>query len=103
MQKKLLIALAAALLAACQNASLTGDSYSRTQARQMQTVLEGTIVSVRHVKIDGSQTTGAGTVAGAALGGVAGGAVGKGYGSVAAAVVGAVAGGFIGNAIEEGV
>ena len=100
MKKVLFICVAAALLAACETTSLTGDSYNRTQARQMQTVLEGTVISVRAVKIDGSQT-GAGSLAGVAVGGVAGGAIGRGYGSVAAAVAGAVAGGLIGNAVEE--
>lgn len=100
MKKVLFICAAAALLAACETTSLTGDAYSRTQTRQMQTVLEGTVLSIRAVKIDGTQT-GTGTLTGAAVGGVAGGAVGRGYGSVAAAVAGAVAGGLIGNALEE--
>lgn len=100
MKKVFIVCTVAAFLVACETASLTGDSYSRTQARQMQTVLEGTVVSVRAVKIDGTQT-GAGSLAGAALGGVAGGAIGHGYGSIAAGVAGAVAGGLIGNAVEE--
>lgn len=100
MKKVLLICTAAALLAGCETTSLSGDSYARTQTRQMQTVLEGTLISVRAVKISGTQT-GTGVLAGAALGGVAGGGVGRGYGSVAAAVVGAVAGGVIGNTVEE--
>lgn len=87
-------------LAGCQS-SLSGDSYSRDEARAVQTVRLGTIESLRPVKIEGTKTPiGAGT--GAVVGGVAGSSVGGGRGSAVAAVIGAVAGGLLGAATEEG-
>jgi outer membrane lipoprotein SlyB len=87
-------------LAGCQS-SLTGDSYSRDEARTVQTVRMGTIESLRPVKIEGSKTP-IGAGAGAVIGGVGGSAVGGGKGSIVMAVVGAVAGGLLGAASEEG-
>ncbi|WP_397451727.1 glycine zipper 2TM domain-containing protein [Pseudomonas sp. NA-150] len=81
--------------------SLTGDSYSRDEARQVQTVRLGTIESLRPVKIEGTKTP-IGAGAGAVVGGVAGSAVGGGKGSIITAVIGAVAGGLLGSAAEEG-
>ena len=42
----------AMLLTGCQS-SLTGDSYSRDEARRVQTIRMGTIESLRPVKIEG--------------------------------------------------
>jgi outer membrane lipoprotein SlyB len=88
------------LLGGCAS-SLTGDSYSRDEARRVQTVRMGTIESLRPVKIEGTKTP-IGGGAGAIVGGVAGSAVGGGRGSIVAAVIGAVAGGLAGSAAEEG-
>ncbi len=82
--------------------SLTGDSYSRDEARAVQTVRMGTIESLRPVKIEGTKTP-IGAGAGAVIGGVGGSAVGGGRGSVVAAVIGAVAGGMLGAMTEEGI
>ena len=51
----LLITSLAAMLAlgGCQS-SLTGDTYSRDEARAVQTVRMGTIESLRPVKIEGT-------------------------------------------------
>ena len=68
------------LLGGCAS-SLTGDSYSRDEARRVQSVRMGTIESLRPVKIEGTKTP---------IGGAAG------------AVIGAVAGGLLGSATEEG-
>ncbi len=87
-------------LTGCQS-SLTGDSYSRDEARAVQTVRMGTIESLRPVKIEGSKTP-IGAGAGAVIGGVGGSSVGGGKGSIVMAVVGAVAGGLLGAATEEG-
>ena len=65
--------------------NLTGDSYSRDEARTVQTVRMGTIESLRPVKIEGTKTP-----------------IGGGRGSIVAAVIGAVAGGLLGSATEEG-
>ncbi|MDY7561578.1 glycine zipper 2TM domain-containing protein [Pseudomonas sp. 10B1] len=81
--------------------SLTGDSYSRDEARTVQTVRMGTIDSLRPVKIEGTKTP-IGAGAGAVVGGVAGSAIGGGRGSIITAVIGAVAGGLLGSATEEG-
>ena len=83
------------------SSSLTGDSYSRDEARTVQTVRMGTIESLRPVKIEGTKTP-IGAGAGAVVGGVAGSAVGGGRGSIITAVIGAVAGGMLGAASEEG-
>lgn len=81
--------------------SLTGDTYSRDEARKVQTVRLGTIEMLRPVKIEGTKTP-IGAGAGAVIGGVAGSGVGGGRGSAVAAVIGAVAGGLLGAAAEEG-
>ncbi|UYP29268.1 hypothetical protein OEG79_14505 [Pseudomonas sp. Z8(2022)] len=98
----LLITSLAALLAlgGCQS-SLTGDTYSRDEARAVQTVRMGTIESLRPVKIEGTKTP-IGAGAGAVIGGVGGSGLGGGRGSAVMAVVGAVAGGLLGAAAEEG-
>ncbi|BBT15458.1 glycine zipper 2TM domain-containing protein [Metapseudomonas otitidis] len=104
MRKSVLLAASfasmAMVLSGCQS-SLTGDTYSRAEARQVQTVRMGTIESLRPVKIEGTKTP-IGAGAGAVVGGVGGSAIGGGRGSVVAAVIGAVAGGLLGAATEEG-
>ncbi|WP_372876026.1 glycine zipper domain-containing protein [Pseudomonas sp.] len=90
----------ALILGGCAS-SLTGDTYTRDEARVVQTVRMGTIESLRPVKIEGTRTP-IGAGAGAVVGGVAGSGVGGGRGSAVAAVIGAVAGGLIGAATEEG-
>ncbi|MWV13106.1 glycine zipper 2TM domain-containing protein [Pseudomonas sp. R-28-1W-6] len=81
--------------------NLSGDSYSRDEARKVQTVRMGTIESLRPVKIEGTKTP-IGAGAGAVAGGVAASGIGDGRGSVVAAVIGAVAGGLLGSMTEEG-
>ena len=81
--------------------SLTGDTYSRDEARAVQTVRYGTIESLRPVKIEGTKTP-IGAGAGAVVGGIGGSTVGGGRGSAVMAVIGAVAGGLLGAAAEEG-
>lgn len=81
---------------------LTGETYSRDQARAPQTVRMGTVESVRPVQIEGTKTI-IGPAAGAAVGGIAGSGVGGGRGSMIASVVGALAGGMAGAAAEEGI
>ncbi len=88
------------LLAGCQS-TLTGDYYSRDDARRIQTVQYGSVESTRPVVIEGTKTP-VGTIAGGAVGGIAGSAVGGGKGSAVAAVIGVVAGGVAGAAAEEG-
>lgn len=94
-----LVACSAALTGCASN--LGGDTYSRAEARTVQTVRMGTIESLRPVRIEGTKTP-IGAGAGAIVGGVAGSSVGGGRGSAVAAVIGAVAGGMLGAATEEG-
>jgi len=81
--------------------SLTGDSYSRDEARQVQTVRPGTLESFRPVKIEGTKTP-IGARAGAIVGSVGRTATCRGRGSIVTAVIGAVAGGLLGSAAEGG-
>lgn len=81
--------------------SLTGDTYSRSEARRAISVREGVLVQVRKVRLEGTKSN-VGTGAGAILGGVAGSGVGQGRGAVVGAVLGAVVGGVAGAATEEG-
>lgn len=88
-----------ALLTGCAS-NLQGDSYSRDDARQIQSVQYGIVEEARLVIIEGTKTP-IGTVAGGAVGGIAGSTIGDGKGAAIAAVVGAVAGGLAGSALEE--
>jgi outer membrane lipoprotein SlyB len=98
------VALAAVLatsVGGCAS-SLSGGSYTRSQARTAQYVDMGTVESVRHVQIEGTKS-GVGTVGGAALGGIAGSTLGSGRrANAAGAVGGAILGGLAGSAVEEG-
>jgi len=98
----MLLALAGLLVAVtgCMS-TLTGESYSRDEARRAQTVEYGMVEYVRPVVIEGTKS-GVGPATGAALGGIAGSTVGHGRGSAAAGIVGAVAGGVAGGLAEEG-
>jgi outer membrane lipoprotein SlyB len=81
---------------------LSGESYSRSEARTVQTVLYGQITHLRPVQIEGTKTP-IGAGAGAAVGGIAGSSIRGGKTGQVMAVIGAVAGGLAGAAIEEGV
>jgi len=82
--------------------NLSGDSYSRSEARIVQQVDFGTVVQLRPVRIEGTKTP-IGSGAGAIAGGIAGSSIGGYKASKVMAVIGAVAGGIAGAAIEEGV
>lgn len=92
--------LVSLMSAGCATGLGSGD-YERADVRRAYDVRFGTIVSVRNVRIGGSES-GVGAASGAVIGGVAGSAVGEGKGSIVGAVLGAVAGGVAGNAIEQG-
>lgn len=90
-----------AVLAGCAQPGLGGGNYTRGQVRGEQTVRFGLVESVRDVVID-ARDTGTGTLAGAAIGGVAGSTVGGGSrANAVGAIAGAVVGGIIGNAVEK--
>jgi outer membrane lipoprotein SlyB len=88
-----------ALAAGCQS-TLTGETYSRSEARRAQQVEYGMVEYLRPVVIEGTKTP-VGAGAGAAVGGIGGSSVGSGKGAAVATVLGAVAGGVAGAAIEE--
>jgi outer membrane lipoprotein SlyB len=71
------------LVAACQS-TLTGESYSRGEARKAQQVQFGMVEYLRPVVIEGTKTP-IGAGAGAAVGGIGGSAVGSGKGAAVAA------------------
>ncbi|MFC5473977.1 glycine zipper 2TM domain-containing protein [Paraherbaspirillum soli] len=99
---KNLIAVAAIVaLSGCAVTPNSASVYNSRQAQGEQTVRMAVVDSVREVIIDKNHGGGSGTLAGAAIGGVASGAaIGKGNGSLAAGVVGAVLGGIVGNQVE---
>nr|WP_308421603.1 glycine zipper 2TM domain-containing protein [Marinobacterium zhoushanense] len=95
------ILLAVLTLAGCAQQSLTGDAYSRREARQVQHVQYAVVDSVRPVVIEGRTDGVVGAGAGAIVGGIAGSSIGGGRGSSITTVLGAVAGGIAGQRIEE--
>lgn len=97
--KSTLIALGlAASLAACSTTS--PDVVSRNEAQRLSSVTDATVLSVRPVVVDGTQS-GIGGATGAVVGGVAGSSVGGSREAVAVGVLAAVVGGVIGNTVER--
>ena len=82
--------------------SRSGQVYSRDEARQVQTVENATVESVKEVLIEGTKTP-IGTAAGGVAGGVLGSTVGGGSGRTVAIVIGALAGAAAGSMAEEGI
>ncbi|MEO7117037.1 MAG: glycine zipper 2TM domain-containing protein [Caldimonas sp.] len=97
--KRLFLAAATLSLAACTTSN--PDVVRRYDAQRMSQVYDATVLSVRPVTVDGSQS-GIGAGAGAVAGGVAGSSIGGHRDSIVAGVLGAVIGGVIGNAVERG-
>lgn len=88
-------------IAGCANKSASSNVYSYGQAQREQIVRMGTVVSTRAIVIQNEQSSGVGTLAGGALGGVAGSTIGGGRGQVLATIGGALLGGIAGNAVEN--
>lgn len=104
MSRTLNILVAVAMMGAvagCTTSGLTGTTYTRDEARRVQTVKYGTVESVTPVVIEGRTDGIVGTGTGAIVGGIAGSTVGGGKGRSIATVVGAVAGGLAGQAAEK--
>ncbi|MEN5015642.1 glycine zipper 2TM domain-containing protein [Erwinia sp. Eh17-17] len=102
MMRLLVVALAGITLAGCVNDNtLSGDVYTASEAKQMQTVTYGTVVHVRPVQIQGGDDTNViGAIGGAVLGGFLGNTVGGGTGRSLATAAGAVAGGVAGQGVQ---
>ncbi len=99
--KKLFSTLAIASLVALTGCATSNpDVVQRYDAQRLSQVQDATVLTVRPVVIDGSQS-GIGGTSGAVIGGVAGSSVGGSREAIAVGVIGAVAGAVVGNAIER--
>lgn len=102
MKKCLLVfTLAGLTLAGCaNNNNLSGDVYSASEAKEVQSVTYGTLVGVRPVQIQGGEEANViGAVGGAVLGGLLGNTIGAGTGRTLSTAAGAVAGGVAGQSV----
>jgi outer membrane lipoprotein SlyB len=101
LRTSLALAIATSLaftLAGC--ATSRSDVVSRHEAQRMTTVVDATVLSIRAVTIEGSQS-GMGATAGGVVGAIAGSSIGGRRDSAVGGVLGAVAGALAGNAIER--
>lgn len=90
------------ILGGCAS-SLSGSSYTRSEARTIQNVSFGQVIAVREVMIGGTNSK-IGAGAGAITGGMLGANIGSGDTTrTLGALAGALAGGMAGAAIEEGI
>ncbi len=102
MNKKVLSILSAVLMMAGCADNINSDHYYTNQAGKVSTVAQCTVLSVRYVTVDDSNS-GAGTLIGSIAGGVAGSTIGGGSTAhTLGAVGGALLGGAVGNAAEKG-
>lgn len=93
------------LLTGCGD-EFSGDNYKAVEARKVQNVATGTVISKRSVKIKRHDGLGAGAGLGGATGALAGGLLGNSItgnhtGSLVGAGIGALAGGVAGSAIQN--
>lgn len=95
----LFLAVLLTFCAACASSRST-RSYTREEARRVQTVETGQVIRVEPVRIEGTKTP-LGVIAGGALGAALGSTIGRGTGQVLAGVAGGIAGGIAGGAVEE--
>ncbi|MDI4635172.1 glycine zipper 2TM domain-containing protein [Pelomonas sp. V22] len=99
--KFLISALTLAAVATLSACSTTNpDVVQRGDAQRLSLVQDATVLSVRPVVVDGTQS-GIGGTAGAVTGAIAGSSVGGRREGQIVGVIGAVAGAVIGNAIER--
>lgn len=96
--KRLSALLLVLALAGCTTTS--PDVVQRSDAQRLSSVVDATVLSVRPVTVEGTQS-GVGSVAGGLVGGVAGASVGGRREGIIVGVLGAVAGAVAGNAIER--
>ena len=98
MKTLLIVLTAVTVLSACSTTS--PDVVQRGDAQRLSQIQDATVLSVRSVTVDGSQS-GIGGTAGGVIGGIAGSSRSSGRESVAIGVLGAVAGAVAGNVIER--
>src|SRR5690606_6237981 len=89
------------VLAGCAHQSASSSVYTYGQAQREQIVRLGTVEAVRNVVIQNDRTSGGGTLVGAALGGVAGSAIGGGRGRIMATIGGGLLGAMAGDKVEH--
>jgi outer membrane lipoprotein SlyB len=94
----MLAGLALAVAGGC--ASFAPQDYGYSEARSIESVVYGTIESVRPVRLN-EDHGGVGSAAGAVIGGLAGNELGHGAGRAVTTILGAIGGGLAGNAIER--
>lgn len=87
-----------AALAACATSS--PDIIQRGDAQRLSEVVDATVLTIRPVTVDGSQS-GVGAAAGGVVGGIAGSSVGGRREGAIVGVLAAVAGAVAGNAVER--
>ncbi|MFA7431701.1 MAG: glycine zipper 2TM domain-containing protein [Rhodospirillaceae bacterium] len=101
MPRHALLLAASLTLAACSSPH-TGDAYDRAEMGRSMSLERGTVLSVREVRVRGTESN-IGTGVGAAAGGIAGYQLGGDrWINALGAVGGAVLGGLAGSAAEEG-
>ena len=102
MKQNLIAAMLAgsALAIAGGCASFAPQDYGYSEARSIESVVYGTIESVRPVRLN-EDHGGVGSAAGAVIGGLAGNELGHGAGRAVTTILGAIGGGLAGNAIER--
>ncbi len=96
---KIFIVFMAFVMAGCAS-SLSGNVYTRGQARTSHTISYGRVIGVKHVLIEGTKGTLGGFMGGAA-GAAIGNTIGSGTGRTLASVAGGILGALAGNAIEK--
>lgn len=91
---------AALFLGSCAQSTLDGNTYSRNDARQVESVQTGRITDIQPVKIEGGHQLG--TVGGAVAGGVLGNEIGGSRSAnTAGAIGGALLGGLVGGHAQQ--
>lgn len=98
--KKLVLCLFPVMLLAGCASTLDDQTYSRDEARRVQTIEFGTLEALDSVTLEGERS-GISNVAGAVVGGIAGSTVGGGKGAQLTSVLGAIAGSVAGESIQE--
>ena len=98
---RLIAVLMVLIITGCAS-GLGGSTYSRKEARKVQTVEKGEVVMVREVQIEGTKSP-IGAIAGGVMGFALGSAIGAGSGKTIAKAAGAVGGAFAGAAAEEAI
>lgn len=102
MKSVIAVLLCVAIFGCGGPSSHSSNTISRSQAGRAQTVLDGEVLFVRSVTIEGSSSP-VGAIAGGALGYVIGNNIGGGRGRDVARVGGTIGGAAAGNAVQRNV